>query len=73
MWFVAAQASLRIPEYPMTDAVSVLKAHESRLLAYISRRCRDTSRSEDVIFCGGCNAIESQTVASALSSELGTQ
>lgn len=31
----------------MTDAISVLKAHESKLLAYIRRRCRDASLAED--------------------------
>jgi RNA polymerase sigma-70 factor (ECF subfamily) len=33
----------------MTDAVSVLKAHESKLLAYINRRCRNSSLSEDIM------------------------
>ncbi len=33
----------------MTDAVSVLKEHESKLLAYINRRCRNMSQSEDVM------------------------
>jgi RNA polymerase sigma factor (sigma-70 family) len=33
----------------MTEAVAVLKAHESKLLAYIRRRCRDASLSEDVM------------------------
>jgi RNA polymerase sigma factor (sigma-70 family) len=33
----------------MTDAISVLKAHESKLLAYINRRCRNSSLSEDIM------------------------
>jgi RNA polymerase sigma-70 factor (ECF subfamily) len=33
----------------MTDAISVLKAHESKLLAYIHRRCRNASLSEDIM------------------------
>lgn len=39
----------RPSESPMTDAVSVLKAHESKLLAYISRRCRNIFLAEDVM------------------------
>lgn len=33
----------------MTDAVSILKAHESKLLAYIHRRCRDATLAEDIM------------------------
>ena len=33
----------------MTDAISALKAQESKLLAYIRRRCRNASLSEDIM------------------------
>lgn len=33
----------------MTDAVSVLKAHESKLLAYIARRSRGAVQPEDIL------------------------
>jgi RNA polymerase sigma factor (sigma-70 family) len=38
-----------LPGQAMTDAISVLKAHESKLLAYIRRRCRDASLTEDIM------------------------
>jgi RNA polymerase sigma-70 factor (ECF subfamily) len=33
----------------MTEAISILKRHEKKLLAYIHRRCRDRFSSEDVL------------------------